>query len=207
MATVLLLLGSTFLDDVRADGIGYENLPAQELCGLCHGLNGISPMPRFPKLAGQDAAYIEKQLRDFRARLRTNEGGQMEVIANEIREEQIGEVARYFADQPAPEPHEREGPMPGDARAMELYTAGDAKLGIPACASCHGKISGDAQGQSVLAPHLTAQHESYLAKQLADFRSGARTNDIDATMQGIARRLGDDEIAALASYLAAAPRE
>ncbi|MBU2531705.1 MAG: hypothetical protein KKB37_03115, partial [Alphaproteobacteria bacterium] len=87
-----------------ASGLGYQDAPPQEMCGLCHSLDGVSATARFPKLAGQKAAYIEKQLRDFLAGKRSNDGGQMASIVTEITVSQIRDVAIYFSKLPPPPP-------------------------------------------------------------------------------------------------------
>jgi cytochrome c553 len=200
----LALLGAG--PTARADGLGNENAPPQEICGMCHGLDGISRMAKFPKLAGQKAAYLERQIRDFREGRRHNDGGQMTAIATEIAEPQIAEVAAYFAGLPPPGPQAAELDPASRARAEALVNTGDRTAGIPACRSCHGP--GPALGEErIEGPHLTAQHEDYLARQLRDFRSGARTNDPGRAMQRAAARLSDGDIAALARFLAASTRE
>jgi cytochrome c553 len=189
-----------------ADGLGDENAPPQEVCGTCHGLNGISRMAKFPKLAGQRAEYVEKQVRDFREGRRGNDGGQMATAATEIREDQVAEVARYFAAQPPPEPQVAALEVSANGRAESLFTVGDARADIAPCGHCHSPATHRVEARLV-GPLLSSQHESYIAKQLRDFRSGSRANDTERVMQRIARRLGDDDIAALARYLALMPRE
>ncbi len=188
----------------QADGLGNENAPPQEICGTCHGLNGVSRMAKFPKLAGQPAAYIEKQIRDFRAGRRQNDGGQMAAIVTEISEPQIAEVAKYFAALPPPEADVQPLDPAARSRAERLFNTGDARADLAPCTACHG-LRGLAKAATP-APHLSAQHEAYIVKQLADFRSGARANDTDSDMQAIARKLSEDDIAALARYLTAQPR-
>jgi cytochrome c553 len=200
MALAALALAGT----ASADGIGDESAPPQERCGLCHGIDGVSRMAKFPRLAGQKAAYIEKQLRDFREGRRTNDGGQMEAIVTEIAEEQFSEVAAYFAALPPPPPVQAES---GDAAAgRRLFHKGDAARGIAPCASCHLPGSAQPPAAAALAPHLSAQHPSYLVKQLTDFRQGARDNDGAAGMAATAKVLSDEDVAALAAYLSATPR-
>jgi cytochrome c553 len=189
-----------------ADGLGDEHAPPQEICGTCHGLNGISRMAKFPKLAGQRAEYLEKQIRDFREGRRGNDGGQMATAATEIREDQVTEVARYFAAQPPPEPQVLALEVSGNGRAETLFNVGDVRAGITPCGDCHAPAARFGAAR-IVGPLLSSQHESYIAKQLRDFRSGARDNDTEGVMQRIARRLGDNDIAALARYLALMPRE
>jgi cytochrome c553 len=201
--TALALLGVS--PTAGADGLGHENAPPQEICGMCHGLDGISRMAKFPKLAGQKAAYLERQIRDFRDGRRHNDGGQMAAVATEIAETQIAEVAAYFASLPPPQPA---GHDPASrTRAEALFNAGDPVAGIPACRGCHGPGPTAGEGSRIEGPHLSAQHADYLARQLADFRSGTRTNDPGEVMQRAAARLSDSDIAALARFLAASPRE
>jgi len=190
--------------NANADGLGYDGLPPQELCGLCHGLDGVSATSRFPKLAGQKSAYIEKQLADFLAGRRQNDGGQMRNVITEISQSLYPEVAAYFANLPPPPPSEVEGEPAAGAldAARDLFLSGRAEDAIPACASCHLSTNADLP----YAPHLTAQHPGYLAKQLRDFRSGERANDATGTMAAIAASLTDAEIDGLAAFLGSTPR-
>lgn len=190
-----------------ASGLGYDGPPAQEICSLCHSLDGVSPMSKFPRLAGQKAHYIEKQLTDFLAGARNNDGGQMSAIVTEIKPEQFKDVAAYFAGltpPPAVPAEDDPEPEPGIVR---LVMDGDPDRGIQPCASCHLPDLNDTPApESADAPYLTSQHADYLAKQLRDFRSGERANDETTTMTVIARALHDQEIDGLASYLASLSR-
>ena len=188
-----------------ADGLGYDKLPPQELCGLCHGLNGISATAKFPKLAGQKKAYIEKQLSDFLAGNRTNDGGQMASIVTEIPPEKFKDVATYFSGLTPPPPADASENTLSDEEkslARNLFENGRPEKGIPACASCHQETNSDLP----YAPRITAQHRDYLQKQLNDFREKNRENDATGTMPTIAAALDESEITILATYLAATPR-
>lgn len=188
-----------------ADGLGYDGLPPQELCGLCHGLNGISATSKFPKLAGQKPAYIEKQLHDFVSGRRANGGGQMSNIVTEITTENYAVVAEYFGSLPPP-PAADAGDVELSAKDIELgrqlFENGHPQRGLPACTTCHE----DTNDIAPYAPFLTAQHQDYLQKQLLDFKSGERGNDSTGTMQKVASLLEESEIAALAAYLSITPR-
>ena len=199
-AVVLIALGSS-VGCASADMLITAGMQPWETCAECHNLDGISAMPKFPKLAGQRADYITKQVRDFRDGRRRNDGGQMESIAGDINDENLAKSAAYFASLPAPPP----GALPpGDAddvrRGAALYRDGDAAAGIVKCASCH-----DAADKTAT-PFLKAQHASYLEKQLRDWRSGARQNDLTRIMPAIAAKLTDGDIGALAAFLASQPR-
>lgn len=187
----------------HADMIDTSSMKPWEVCALCHNLNGISRMAKFPKLAGQKAAYIEKQLNDFRNAKRTNDGGAMAaIVADELDPKNIPVVAKYFSSLPPPPPTAPEDGM--DLSAAEaLFTKGAAERGIPACASCHVE-----QNKKLpLAPRITAQHEGYIAKQLRDFRAQDRGNDDGSVMHNIAKELSDEEIDTLAVFVAAQPRK
>jgi cytochrome c553 len=174
-----------------------------EPCGECHNLDGISANGHFPHLAGQRAAYIEKELLDFQAGARANDHGQMGVASREIGPRERAMVARHFAGLPAPAPRP-DDLNPADAeRAARLVAAGDHGAKIPACNSCHGVRA----KHDFNAPRLEAQQPAYLAKQLADFRSGRRTNDRNRVMQLIAGRLSEADIELVATYLATRQRD
>lgn len=170
-----------------------------ETCGLCHSLDGISAMARFPKLAGQRKAYIEKQFRDFHDARRENDRGQMQTITSEVELADLPAIAAYFSALPPPPPEPAEDSNDtGDAQAF--FQAGRGT--VPACLSCHGTID----PAMPLAPWLEAQHEDYLIKQLSDFREGNRTNDPEGVMRAIASQLSDKDISDLAAYIAAQER-
>ncbi|WP_246249102.1 c-type cytochrome [Chelativorans alearense] len=180
-----------------ADMLDTDGMEPWELCGLCHGLQGVSPVPRFPHLAHQSTAYIEKQFRDFRDGLRHNDGGQMGTVTMEIEPEALPKIAAYFAKQPPPPPVLEEGPR--FAQGRDLFLLGRA--GLRACIDCHGPLASAAD-----VPWLEAQHRDYLLKQLSDFASGARSNDPGGVMQALAESLEPAEREALADYLAATER-
>lgn len=181
-----------------ADGIGDDIRPAYERCAACHGLDGISHMPKFPKLAGQDVDYILKQLDDFLHGRRANDGGQMATVVTEITAEQRQEAARYFAAQYPPVGSNKTEISP---RGEELFVRPNIAANIPACAACHSLTpnSGAAPSQSI--PRLWGQHRSYTAKQLHDFKSGLRANDVDGVMRTLAAQLDDADIDAISIFL------
>lgn len=183
--------------------IDTSEMAPWEICGLCHGLDGNSATSRFPRIAGQKAAYIVKQVIDVREGRRTNDGGQMQAVVHEVAEEDIPAIAAHFEAETVAEPDPDESPGPAAAAiAARLWHEG--KAGVPACATCHAP--GAAPPEGLTPPHLTAQHADYLAKELTDFAGGARTNDPGGVMQAVAAALTGGEIAALAAYLSATPR-
>lgn len=181
--------------------IDTSNMAPWEFCAQCHSVNGISRMPKFPKLAAQRYAYIVKELGDFQAQRRTNDGGPMATNTELLTPEQIESVARYFSTLPAPPPATEAQDAAAAEQGRTLFTAGKPEAGVASCASCHVD-----RAAGLVAPHLEAQHAGYLAKQLRDFRSGDRGNDPDGRMRKIAAALSDAEIDAVAAYAASLER-
>jgi cytochrome c553 len=199
---VLIAAGLTTAP-ASADMLVTEGMAPWEVCAECHNLDGISIMARFPKLAGQSAAYIAKQVRDIRDGHRRNDGGQMAATAGEIDDQGLEESAAYFAGLPPPPPDLSVATDTQEwRRGAALYREGDAVAGIKRCSSCHD----DADPKRPDAPLLKAQHTAYLAKQLRDWRSGERHNDPTQTMPAIAAKLSDQDISGLATFLSTQPR-
>lgn len=202
-ACLALIAAGSAVSFAYADIIVTEGMQPWETCAECHGLDGISVMARFPKLAGQRFGYIAKQVRDIRDGRRRNDGGQMAAIAGEIDDNDLAKSAAYFAGLPPPPPDPSLATDSEDwRRGAALYRDGDAVSGIVRCSSCHD----DAEPKRPDAPLLKAQHAGYLAKQLRDWRSGERHNDLSQTMPAIAAKLSDRDISALAAFLASQPR-
>lgn len=175
--------------DPAAADFDASSYPPYETCALCHGLFGQSRVDKFPHLAGQKPAYIRAQLDAFLSGERTNDGGQMRSIVTELMPEDFPIVVQWFSEQEPPKPF----PHPADDTGMTL--TGDA-----GCLDCHGE--GGAQD----APHLSAQHPGYLAKQMRDFRDGARLHGAVAAMHREVFQSMDDEIDQIAAYLASLER-
>lgn len=164
------------------------------VCQGCHGADGNSYSPEWPNLAGQDSRYIVKQLTDFHSGARKNET--MTGMASTLSEADIADIAAFFSKQ-ALTPEATEGSLAG----KKLYTGGNHYTGVPACAGCHGP-NGAGNGPGKI-PRLAGQKSVYVAKQLRDFRSGARTNDRNGIMQNLAEKMTDKEIDAVAAYVTA----
>jgi cytochrome c553 len=171
-----------------------------ERCQECHGVDGQggSAESRFARLAGQHPEYMAKQLRDFRSGARHQDF--MALMARSVSDEDLADIAAYFASLPAM--RSPAGAAPPDAQAVELFERGDAARGIAACSSCHGAQGRGLHPPDPRFPRLAGQDARYLARQLADWRSGERRNDASGAMNRTAAALRDDEIEALADYLA-----
>lgn len=181
----------------HADVIDTRGMAPHEQCAYCHGLDGNSAMPRFPRLAGQSASYLRKQLADFRRGRRTNDDGAMSGIAAGLSAADTESIVRHYAGQTL---RVSAADLEGDAAAgRRLYFRG--RPGVAACAGCHGTSAPVLAG----APRIAGQHGSYLAKQLQDFRRGARRNDAEGVMHRVAKALEESEVRALTAFLAAAP--
>ena len=187
---------------VLAQGAYTPPSQARELaigvCGTCHGVDGNSKNPMFPRLAGQHAWYIEQQLKEFRDHTRGDPYAvaYMYGMAGELSNATIAALAQYFSHQtPGPgTPH----PAAVIAEGNEIYHHGIPSQGLPACAACHGP---QALGSKVF-PRLAGQHAEYILKQLASFRSNMRKV---AIMHGVASTLHDGQMKAVADYLESLP--
>jgi cytochrome c553 len=167
-------------------------------CSACHGLRGISVSPMFPNLAGQQAVYLENQLKAFRDRSRADPHAQafMWGMAAQLSDSKIVEIAAYFASQP-PAPGKPAGSDETIA-GKKIFAEGIAAQQVPACASCHGeKAAGNA-----MFPRLAGQHRAYLERQLAAFISNARANEI---MHETSKNLTALQISELAAFLSSLP--
>lgn len=167
---------------------------ANGICLACHGPQGNSLVPLWPKLAGQHPAYIIKQLNDFKAGHRVNE--QMTPMAMPLTDQEILDVAAYYATQPKPTGAADPGLV---ALGESVFRWGNPETGVPACSGCHGPAG---QGQSLSKfPLIAGQHADYTKQTLAHFRDGVRANDPNGMMRGAMARITDKEIEAVAQYL------
>ena len=163
-------------------------------CGACHGMDGNSPSPEWPNLAGQHAGYIESQLRAFKAGERQND--LMSPMAMILSDEDMADLAAYFASQKV-----RGGETEPSKLALgeRVYRAGNVQKGVIACAGCHGPAG---RGNPLAGyASIQGQHAVYVANQLRAYRSGARDTDPNQMMRNVAALLSDEEIDAVASYV------
>ena len=151
-----------------------------------------------PRLAGQAAGYLAKQLDDFASGRRTSPV--MTPLAKSLTEQQRRDVAAYFASLATPY---ETAVGPADAVLLErgrlLARSGDESKQLQACANCHGP---GGSGERFATPYLEGQSATYLATTIKEWKSGARANDAGKQMVVVARRLDDRDIAAVAAYFA-----
>lgn len=185
-------------------------------CVACHGQGGNSTVPSFPKLAGQNERYLEKQMQDIKcgelsaeeqkaSKCAGRSVAQMAGQLNSLSDQDLADIAAYFAAQPA-----AGGQAKADdvliAKGAEIYTAGVRSKGVAACAGCHSPTGkGNAPAGF---PRLSGQHADYVVAQLKAFRASAdgdhsgRSNDGDTQMmRDNAYRMSDNEIEAVANYI------
>lgn len=188
---VALALAAT---GVHAAGDAAAGQAKAAACAACHGPDGNSPNPIWPKLAGQHPEYLKKELMNFKAGERQNELMAPQVAA--LTEEDMANVAAYFAGQ------KQSGGAANPAAAElgeKLYRGGNPTTGLPACTGCHGP-AGSGLGLAKF-PRIAGQHAQYMEGTLKDFRAGKRANDPNGMMRGVAARMTDAEIAAVVQYV------
>lgn len=192
--SLILLFG--LFGHAMADGDAQAGQSKAIACGACHGADGNSPADAFPKLAGQNAKYLVKQMKDIMSGARPvpTMAGQLDGKSDQ----DLADIAAYYASQSI-----TFGEADKDLLVLgeRLYRAGDGSIGVAACTACHSPTG---SGNSAAGyPSLGGQHAGYTVAQLKAFRDGQRTNDGDEKMmRQVTYRLNDKEIAALASYVA-----
>jgi len=202
LVTLLLTLGISGLAHAAGDAAAGQSKAA--VCGACHGPDGNSAAPNFPKLAGQGERYLLKQMKDIKAGMTAGaaEGTGRKVLEmtgqlDNLNDQDLADIAAYFAAQ-------KMGVGAADPQLVEageaLYRGGKLADGMPACTGCHSPNG--AGNEQAAYPKLGGQHAQYVTKQLTDFREGVRTNDGDSMiMRSIAAKLSNKDIAAISSYI------
>jgi cytochrome c553 len=166
-------------------------------CDVCHGQQGQGSRQRgYPRLAGQNASYITKQLQDYISGQRVHPV--MTILAKTYGAQQRQDVAAYFASlRPPPLPMSFQSDGALLARGRLLARTGDESRQLQACGNCHGP---EGSGEPYAAPYLAGQSATYLTNAINEWKSGARKNDGGQQMLVVAERLDDRDIAAIAAY-------
>jgi cytochrome c553 len=191
------LAGAALASTAPAQGVGDPKAgeaKAGTICLACHGPQGNSIVPAWPKLAGQHPTYIYKQLMDFKSGNRAN--AQMSPMAAPLTEQEMLDLAAYYAAQA------QSGGAADPALAelgQKIFRAGNPESGVPACSGCHGP-AGLGMGLAKF-PRVSGQHADYTKQTLTYFRDGTRANDPNGMMRGVAARMTDKEIAAVSQYI------
>jgi cytochrome c553 len=173
---------------------------AGQVCAACHAADGNSVAATNPKIAGQFAEYLHKQLVDFKpqaGKKPARESAIMTPMAASLSDEDIQGLAAYYAGQklrPA-------SALDKDLAALgqKIWRGGITASNVPACSGCHGPAGAGIPAQY---PRLSGQFAEYIAAQLKGFKEGARANDANGVMRGVAARMTEREIQAVAQYAA-----
>jgi len=173
---------------------------ASQVCAACHAADGNGTAPANPKIAGQFPGYLHKQLTDFKAqggKKPARESAIMAGMVANLSEADVAALATYYARQPL----RPSGAADKDLASLgqKIWRGGVAASGVPACAGCHGPAGAGMPSQY---PRLAGQFAEYTVAQLKAFREGARVNDPSGMMRGVAARLSEREIRAVAEYAA-----
>ncbi len=199
LATLALLsttcsFANSAATEEKAAGDVAKGKEKSATCAACHGADGNSGNPLWPKLAGQHANYIEKQLADFHDKKRND--ATMSAMVAPLSPEDIKDISAYYAAQTIK-------PGAGNEEKVDLgktiYKGGNLTTQVTACAACHGPTG--VGNPAANYPRVSGQHAAYTAKQLKDFKKGDRANDSSSIMRSIAKRMSDEEIEAVAEYI------
>ena len=194
VAALCIVPGVAAAEDLSPAAVDAAQKVAASICASCHGPTGVSDSPLFPRLAGQQEAYLLAQLKAFKSKTRAEADAHdyMWGMATLLDDSIIAAMAHYYAIQKAP------AGIPGDARLVArgraLYEQGDAARGIAPCASCHGK---SAEGSAIF-PRLAGQHAAYVRRQMEAIQKTFRDSPI---MHGVIKELDAKDIGALAEYV------
>jgi cytochrome c553 len=188
LVLMLVLLASVLVPPA----VQAEEAP-NALCTGCHNEDGNSTTPEFPKLAGLDAAYITKQINDFKKDKRVSEI--MGPMANQIPDKEVGMLAAYFSKQKRTTGTVTDTKLA--AQGQQIYDDGIVNSAVPACAGCHGEKG---EGTDKF-PRLAGQHTVYLITQMNNFKNLVRNNDSRKVMRAITLRMTDQDMKAAAEYI------
>jgi cytochrome c553 len=173
---------------------------AGQLCAACHAADGNSVAATNPKIAGQFPEYLHKQLADFKpqpGKKPARESPIMTPMVANLSEADMKNLAAYYSGQKLNPAAAADKDLA--ALGQKIWRGGVAATGVPACAGCHGPAGAGIPAQY---PRLSGQFAEYLAAQLKGFKEGGRANDPNGMMRGVAARLTEREIRAVAEYAA-----
>ena len=173
---------------------------AGQVCAACHGADGNSVAAANPKIAGQFAEYLHKQLADYKPQAGTKPARDNPImtpmVAN-LSEDDIKSLAAYYAGQKLTPAAASDKDLA--ALGQKIWRGGIPSSNVPACAGCHGPAGAGIPAQY---PRLSGQFAEYTAAQLKAFKEGGRANDPNGMMRGVAARLTEREIQAVSQYAA-----
>ncbi len=180
----------------QAADLAAGEATAGAVCAACHMADGNSVVDMFPKLAGQHAQYLIKQLNDYKSGAR-QDPTMTGMAATLATDEDVANVSAFFASQTPTVATADESKL---ALGEAIYRGGDTSKGLPACMGCHGP---DGSGNPPARfPLLKGQHATYTLTQLKAFAEGTRENDPNNMMQLVASKMSAAEMEAVANYIA-----
>jgi len=191
---------SVVVSTVAAQSAARGQRIAGQVCAACHAADGNSVAATNPKIAGQFAEYLHKQLVDFKpqaGKKPARESAIMTPMVASLSEDDMQGLAAYYAGQKLRPALALDKDLA--ALGQKIWRGGIAASNVPACAGCHGPAGAGIPAQY---PRLSGQFAEYIAAQLKGFKEGARANDANGMMRGVAARMTEREIQAVAQYAA-----
>ena len=199
-AVALLLSGAALAQaPAKPDAVKGQGI-ASQTCAACHAADGNSPLAANPKLAGQFYDYLHKQLVNFKPqgdKKAARDNAVMAGMVANLSAADLQNVASYYASQKLKPAMAKDKELA--SQGQKIYRGGNASTGVAACAGCHGPSGAGIPAQY---PRISGQFAEYVEAQLKAFRTGGRTNDPNGMMRGVAARMTDREIQAVAEYVA-----
>ena len=197
LSSLLLVAGSL---QAQAPDLDKAKQTAETLCAACHMADGNSQLATNPKIAGQHEDYLFKQLREFKGwngNPPVRENAIMGGMVAGLEEADMRALAKYFSSfELQPEPAKN---LETIELGQQIWRAGIASKGVPACAGCHGPAGA---GMPAQYPRLSGQFAEYIEAQMKGFRDGVRQNDPNSMMRMVAIKMTDPEIKAVSDYAA-----
>ena len=192
LAGLMMLMAGTAIAGDAA--VGKSKSAA---CGGCHGFDGNSPISMYPKLAGQNEAYIVNQLKAFKANT-TRQNPIMMGMAAGVSDADAADIGAYYQAQSVKDAATFDESV--IAAGRELYKGGNIQAGIPACQGCHGPTGAGTAGIGY--PQVGGQYADYTLAQLQAFKNGSRSNDDKELMRSIVAKMSEKDMIAVANYIA-----
>lgn len=198
--TALVLMSPAAAQNAAKPDLAKAKQTAETICAACHGADGNSAVPVNPNLAGQGAEYISRQLQHFKAGIRVN--AVMQGMVASLSDADMAALGAYYSQQKPKTSTAKDAKLV--ATAQQLYRAGDAATGLPACSACHSPTGA---GIPKNYPRLSGQHADYTYAQLKAFKAGERGNDqAGKDQQGkimatVAAQMNDTQMKALSDYV------
>jgi cytochrome c553 len=188
------LLSLGLISGAQAAGDATAGQGKTAVCAGCHGADGNSMVPNFPKLAGQGEKYLLKQLNDIKSGNRVIV--EMTGLLDNLNDQDLQDIAAYYAGKKI-----QGGQADAELAAVgeEIYRAGDESKGLAACTACHGPTG--AGLESAAFPALAGQHAAYIESSLVKFSKSERANDPNQMMRGVAAKMSEADMKAVAQYI------